>query len=225
MERFHSSQIDWTRFVNRQPTSVSQLWPPSTASDSRDTTPDRSTLPTTLDTSLSEDDEVEMSFNQPLLTPPDLSPDHVQSIENLRAFVEKEIGVAAIDNRMSLPYFDRSPSTSWVTLDSGSAVAQMPVASVRNRRYGIIADRPNEYNLGSSDQSTHPRRHRKRRLLSNLQGKHRSSLSCMADCATNSREEQLGSQRSKIKSGAQTVAGKLRKVTYVLIGRAKSLQT
>lgn len=122
MEHFHPSQISWTTFPNANPTSISQLWPPSDGSWSRETTPETttdSTVPPTTDTSFSDHRTVTDSSS--IYPPsPELFVEHAKSIDSLRSFVKKEIGLNAIDNRLSLPALTRKPSSSWCTVDSDS---------------------------------------------------------------------------------------------------------
>jgi hypothetical protein len=122
MEQFHPSLISWTSFPNRHPSSESQLWPPYNSSQSRETTPETttdSTLPPTTDTSLSDRHTIVdlSSLYLPLLEP---LVGHAQSIESLRSFVNKEIGLNAIDHRVSLPVLQERPASSWYTSDSDS---------------------------------------------------------------------------------------------------------
>jgi hypothetical protein len=119
MDRFHPSQIDWSAFENRDPTSIAQLWPPSNSTSSRETTLDQSTVPTTPNTSVSDRTKTADTDRQ-FLAFPHLYPDYIKSIESLRSFVEREIGVVAIDNRLSVPVLDEGSSSTWSTIDSDS---------------------------------------------------------------------------------------------------------
>jgi hypothetical protein len=69
------------------------------------------------------------------LTSPELFPDHVRSIESLRSFVRKEIGLNAIDNRMSQPIFKETTPSSRIAVDSQAVNLESWTKEQENRAH------------------------------------------------------------------------------------------
>ena len=176
MEQFSPSQISWTSFPNRHPTSISQFWPPSNSSRSRETTPETttdSTLEPTNDTSVSSRHTV-ADLNCLYLPPPlESCVGHAESIESLRSFVNKEIGLNAINHRMSLPVIEERPASSWYTSDSDSInlATWTREQAIRDGQDNHVHDNPAQGNSVQVETQSTVKSTVKRHYVTELKGK------------------------------------------------------
>ena len=222
MERFLPSQIDWTAFENRDPTSIAQLSPPSNSTSSRETTLDQSTAQTTPNTSVSDRTKT-ADANRRFLASPYHYPDYIKSIESLRSFVEREIGLAAIDNRLSVPVLDEGSSSSWSTTDSDSINLEAWTKEQANRLNcdeGHCQAHEQRDGARADDRSGPVNRNSKRNIMIKLKGKLRASPHHVTHRKADSTLENCRIEKGGVKLRVKAIISSIRKGFCQLIGRA-----
>ena len=219
MEHFQPSQIDWTAFENRDQTTIEQLWPPSNSLSSRGTTLDQSTAPTSPNTSVSDRAKTAGTDHR-FLAPPHHYPDYIKSIESLRSFVEREIGVAAIDNRLSVPELDEGSST-WSTIDSDSVNL---AAWTREQAIRLDCDKDHSKAYDQRDGLTLGGRSEintsnvKRNLILKLKGKWQAPSQHTTCRKADSRVEKCRMDKGSVKSGLKAIVANIQKGFCRVVG-------
>lgn len=173
-------------------------------------------LPPTTDTSLSDWPPTTASSLSP--PSPQLFLDHTKSVESLRSFVKKEIGLNAIDNRLSLPVIEDARSSSWSTIDSDSF---NPV-SWTEERVNRGGQSSRECNVPSADEVAQSEEQKTPiENLSKFKGKLQTSPRYFRspDQIPEKYLSRCNSFKVRTKAGAKAVVSKVRKCFCELVGR------